>query len=123
MLGLNKYEFSSNTKYILQQWIEAIELSKKTANERLYSITGSSKNISKIVTEFEIDADQLAETLRKEVKEIFPDDRKWETIDDLLDACSKLSQEFFSVFDTCLILRPPRKDIIKLYMDTQHTIM
>jgi len=121
--GPKKYEFSSTTKYVLQRWVEAIELAKKTANERLYSITGTGKNIAKIVTQYEIDSDQLGDKLKKEALEIFSKDKDWETIDDLLEDCSKLSQEFFSIFDTCLVQTPPRKDIIKLYMDTQHVVM
>ena len=121
--GPKKYEFMSTTKYTIQQWLEALQLSKRTASERQYSITGSIKNISKIVTEHEIDADRLEERLKIEAKEIFPDDKEWEYIDHLLDECNKFSKELFSTFDACLAQNPPRKDIIKLYMNTQHTIM
>lgn len=121
--GPKKYELMSTTKYVVQQWIEAIELAKRTASERLYSITGSIKNISMIVTEFEMDSHLLSENLKKEAEQIFPKDKNWASIDDLLEDCSKLSKEFFSIFDACLVQKPPRKDVIKLYMDTQHTIM
>lgn len=97
--GPKKYEFMSTTKFLLQQWIEALELAKRTANEKLYSITGSIKNISKIVTQFEIDADLLADELSDEARAMFPHDYKYESIEELLDKCTKLSQEFFSIFD------------------------
>lgn len=97
--GPKKYEFMSSKKFLLQQWIEAIELAKRTANEKLYSITGSIKNISKIVTQFEIDSDQLAEQLKKEAKDIFPEDKKYEGLDQMLESCSELSKDFFSIFD------------------------
>lgn len=61
--GPKMHEFMSTKKYKLQQWTEAIQLSMRTANERLYSITGSIKNISKIVTQFEMDAHELSEEL------------------------------------------------------------
>jgi len=97
--GPKKYEFMSQTKFIVQKWVEAIQLAKRTASERLYSITGSIKNISKIVTQFEIDADQLADSLKKEAREIFPEDKSYDSLEDLLSDCSKLSKEFFSIFD------------------------
>ena len=121
--GPKKYEFISATKFVLQEWQEAIELGKRTASERLYSITGSIKNISMIVTEFEMDADRLSEKLNAEAKEIFPDTKVWDNLDNMLNDWTKLSQEFFSIFDAWLVQNPPRKDLIKLYMNTQHTIM
>jgi hypothetical protein len=80
------------------------------------------------VTQFEIDSDELADKLKKEVKVMFPDDKEWKIADfhgdsSVLANCDKLSKEFFSIFDACLVQKPPRKDIIKLYMDTQHTLM
>lgn len=83
--GPKKYEFMSSTKFVLQEWQEAIELGKRTASERLYSITGSIKNISMIVTEFEMDADRLSSKLIEEAKEIFPDTKIWDSLDSLLD--------------------------------------
>ena len=121
--GPKKYEFQSQTKFILQEWQEAIELGKRTASERLYSITGSIKNISMIVTEFEMDADRLSERLTLEAKEIFSDNKVWDSLDSMLNDWTKLSQEFFSIFDAWLVQNPPRKDLIKLYMNTQHVIM
>jgi hypothetical protein len=97
--GAKKYELMSNTKFLVQQWREAMELAKRTANERLYSITGTIKNISLIVTEFEIDRDELTQKLKNEVKKTFPEDKQWKVVDDLLEHCEKLSKEFFSIFD------------------------
>lgn len=82
--GAKKYDFMSTTKYIIQEWMEAIELAKRTADERKHSITGAIKNISRIVTEFEMDADLLAENLKREAKEMFPDNKEWESLDELL---------------------------------------
>jgi hypothetical protein len=41
--GKKKYELMSSTKYIVQQWMEAMDLAKRTANEMMYSITGTIK--------------------------------------------------------------------------------
>jgi hypothetical protein len=56
------------------------------------------------VTEFEIDADELAEKLKKDVKLMFPDDKEWKIADfhgdeSVLANCDNLSKEFFSIFD------------------------
>lgn len=83
--GAKKYELMSTTKFLVQQWREAMELAKRTASERLYSITGSIKNISLIVTEFEIDRDELTQKLKNEVKKEFPEDKEWKVVDDLLE--------------------------------------
>lgn len=64
-----KYEFISDKRYIIEQWIDAIELSAKTAKEKQYSITGKIKNISMIVTKFEIDRDQLTDELLQEIND------------------------------------------------------
>jgi hypothetical protein len=45
-VGFKKYEFSTGTRAQCEQWIEALELCKKTAMEVHQSITGSVKNIS-----------------------------------------------------------------------------
>ena len=62
-----KYQFISSKRYIIEQWVDAIKLSAKTAKEKQYSITGKVKNISMIVAKFEIDRDQLKEELENEV--------------------------------------------------------
>lgn len=97
--GPKKYEFMSTKKYVIQNWIEALQLAKRTASERQSSITGTIKNISKIVTEFEIDSDELGEKLKNEAKEKFHEDKDWDNLDEFLEECTTLSQEFFSIFD------------------------
>jgi hypothetical protein len=121
--GAKKYELMSETKYVVQQWMEAMQLSQRTFSERQMSLTGAMKNIARIVTEFEIDADELADRLNSEAREMFPKDKEWKSLDELLDKANDLSKELFSIFDACLAQNPPRKDLVKLYMETQHTIM
>jgi hypothetical protein len=121
--GAKKYELMSETKYVVQQWMEAMQLSQRTFSERQLSLTGTMKNIARIVTEFEIDADELSERLKNEVREMFPEGKEWKHLDEILDKANSLSKELFSIFDACLAQNPPRKDLIKLYMETQHTIM
>ena len=43
----------------------------RTASEKSYSIIGLIKNISRIITQFEIDSDELAEHLTKKAKKVF----------------------------------------------------
>ena len=62
-----KYQFISSKRYVVEQWVDAIELSAKTAKEKQYSITGKIKNISMLITKFEIDRDQLKEELENEI--------------------------------------------------------
>jgi hypothetical protein len=38
-----KYQFVSKKKFIIEQWVDAIELATKTAKEKQYSITGKIK--------------------------------------------------------------------------------
>ena len=39
----------------------------------------------------------------------------------LLQACGTFKDDLITTFDACLALKPPRKDIIELYMKVAHT--
>ena len=52
--GSNKYHLNSIYRFEMERWIEAITISMQTARESKLSLTGSCKNISKIVTSFDV---------------------------------------------------------------------
>ena len=58
-VGEKKYTFMASTRFIAEQWVEAIRCSNRTSNENRYSVTGKIQNISKIVTLFQLDRDSL----------------------------------------------------------------
>jgi len=55
------YHLNTPHRFILEQWIEAIEISMQTARERQMSITGVCRNISKLVTLFDTNEDIVRE--------------------------------------------------------------
>ena len=55
----------------MDRWLEAIELSSRTVQERQMSITGQNKNISKIIQQYEEDNIAFEENLLKNVEAHF----------------------------------------------------
>jgi hypothetical protein len=121
-----KYQFVSKKRFIIEQWVDAIELSSRTAKEKQYSITGKTKNISMIITKYEIDRDQLREEIEKDIDFILwtgdmKNYREFEDIYQTLELLNDVTEDMVSTFDACLVQKLPRKDIIELYMDVVHT--
>lgn len=124
-VGEKKYEFIAPTRFMAEQWVEAIECSSRTATENRYSITGKIKNISKIVTHFELDRDALKSELIEAVKEKLIDGiddeyHDFEEVHVLLALLTEIQDEMIQIFDACLAQKPSREDIIHLFMETQH---
>lgn len=125
-VGKKKYEFIAPTKFMAQQWVEAIECSHRTSSENRQSITGQIKNISKIVTLYELDRDALKDDILEGVKEKLQTmdiDSKYiefEEIHLLLELCTQISDEMVTIFDACLAQPKARKDIIEMFMGTTH---
>lgn len=122
------YQFVSNKRFIMEQWVEAITLSIKTAKEKQYSITGKIKNISMIVTNFEIDKDMVREEIEKDIdnqlwNEEMTDYKEYEEVYLTLEAIDVIKEDMIYTFDACLAQNPPRKDIIQMYMETVHLKM
>ena len=47
--GKRKFNFSFQERFLMEKWLSAFNISRKTAQEQLYSITGKTKNILRIV--------------------------------------------------------------------------
>lgn len=125
MPSQNKYEFVSKKRFYIEQWIDAIELSAKTAKEKQFSITGKIKNISMIITSYELDRDELREKIEKDADmqlwdEVTNNYKEFEEIHGLLQLLSEIKEEMIYTFDACMVQKPPRKDIIELFMETTH---
>ena len=120
-----KYEFVSKKRFYIEQWIDAIELSAKTAKEKQYSITGKIRNISMIITSYEMDRDELRERVERDTELMLWDEvtnnyKEFDEIHNLLLLLSEIKEEMIYIFDACMVQKPPRKDIIELYMETTH---
>ena len=120
-----KYEFVSKKRFVIEQWIDAIELSCKTAKEIQYSITGNIKNISMIITQYEIDRDQLKEEIDRDIDfKLWTDDmtnyKEFEEILETLALLTEIKDDMIYTFDACLVQKPPRNDIIEMYMESTH---
>jgi len=118
-----KYQFVSKRRFIIEQWVDAIELSTKTAKEKQSSITGKIKNISMIITKYEMDRDQLLEELEKDIDfKLWNDDmsnyKEYEEVHLTLEVLSEIKDDMVYTFDACMVQKPPRKDIIEMYMDS-----
>jgi len=79
-----------------------------------------------LVTKFEIDRDQLKEELEKEVDDkLLEDDltnyKEFEEVYQTLEAINEIKEDMINIFDACLVQKPPRKNLIELFMDTWHT--
>lgn len=99
-----KYQFVSKKKFIIEQWVDAIELSTKTAKEKQYSITGKIKNISMVITKFEKDRDELREDIEKDVdfklyNDEMTDYRKYEEVHQTLELLSSIKEDMLNTFD------------------------
>ena len=61
--GAAKYHLGALYRFEMERWIEAIVISMQTARESKLSLTGACKNISKLVTSFDLDK----ETITKQI--------------------------------------------------------
>lgn len=120
--GPKKYEFIAPARFVCEKWVEALELSKKTAKIKKYSITGNVKNISKIVTLYELDRDELRDDIEVEVDDKL-NENEFDDIMELLEVCTVIRDDMIMIFDACLAETKPRHDIIEMYMDTTHTLL
>ena len=112
-------------RFIIEQWIDAIELSCKTAKEIKYSITGNIKNISMIIAQYEIDRDQLKEQIDRDI-----DDKLWnedmtnyiefEEILETLALLTEIKDDMIYTFDACLVQKPLRDNTIGMYTEPTH---
>jgi len=57
--GNSKLHLNALYKFEMERWVEAIVISMQTARESKLSLTGSCKNISKMVTQYDMDKEKL----------------------------------------------------------------
>ena len=58
-----KYIFFFSEHHLMEKWLAAINISRKTAQERILSITGTVKNILRIIAMFDNDRTHLEEEI------------------------------------------------------------
>jgi hypothetical protein len=75
--GQRRLYLNVDSRAYLEKWVEAIELSCKTCIEKKHSITGTAKNISKIVFSFDLNKQDFITNLQKEFDKDLPLDKKW----------------------------------------------
>jgi hypothetical protein len=51
----------------MERWVEAIVISMQTAREAKLSLTGATKNISKMVTQYDMDREKMLKAMQKDI--------------------------------------------------------
>ncbi len=65
--GTSKLYLQATYKFEMERWVEAIVISMQTARESKLSLTGATKNISKVVMQFDIDKEKLIRSMTKDL--------------------------------------------------------
>jgi UV DNA damage repair endonuclease len=92
----------------MERWVEAIVISMQTARESKMSLTGACKNISMLVSQFDMDKARLEQKIKKDLsKRLNLELEDWDgDIDEILQLCSQVSDELIETFDACLAIKP-----------------
>lgn len=59
--GTQKFHLNTMFKFEMERWVEAIVISMQTARESKLSLTGAVKNVSRLVTAFDIQKEAFME--------------------------------------------------------------
>ena len=88
--GNDKIHLNSLYRFEMERWVEAIVISMQTARESKMSLTGACKNISMLVSQFDMDKTRLESKIKKDLAKRLPLDLEdWDgDIDDILLLCS-----------------------------------
>ena len=80
--GNKKMHLNALYRFEMERWVEAIVISMQTARETKLSLTGTVKNISKLVTQYDMDTegkDKLKRNIQKDLsKKLPPDVEDWD---------------------------------------------
>ena len=96
--GKKLFHLNTQYKFELDRWVEAVEISMQTAREKQLSITGACKNISQIVTLFDMNQDILRSQIEDEYEQKIPKTKdNWEDVESLLQTCSELKDDMITV--------------------------
>ena len=107
----------------MDQWVEAITLSKRSSIEAQNSITKNPKIMSKVANEYDADKGNFKLKLTNETNarlEFFSTNLSFE---DILVQCKEQTGEIVSVIDGCISMDPRREDIIAVYMEVPHSAL
>ena len=100
--GHTKYHLNFDYRYQLEQWREALLCSVQTAREAKLSITGKSKNISLIMSEFYKCPHSAKDKIQKKYINALQGNVKFRQIDTLTEVCSTLEEDMLVTFDACM---------------------
>jgi hypothetical protein len=65
--GSSKLHLNALYKFEMERWVEAIVISMQTAREAKLSLTGATKNISKMVTQYDMDREKMLKAMQKDI--------------------------------------------------------
>lgn len=84
--GNHKYHLNALYRFEMERWVEAIVISMQTARESKMSLTGACKNISLLVSQFDMDKTRLESKIKKDLAKRLPLDLEdWDgDIDEIL---------------------------------------
>lgn len=87
--GNHKHHLNSLYRFEMERWVEAIVISMQTARESKMSLTGACKNISLLVSQFDMDRIRLEQKIKKDLNKRLPLElEEWDgDIDDMLQLC------------------------------------
>lgn len=106
--GKSQLALTSVYRFEMERWIEAITISMQTAREGKLSLTGSNKNVSKIICQFDLDKDKLKKQWEKDLQKRLPlEIEEWSReVEPLLAACSVVRDDLIETIDSCLSSKP-----------------
>ena len=105
--GAQKLHLNSPHRFLIEQWNEAIGCSMQTAREMRLSITGTYRNISKLLKDF----DKSRETSSKELEKSFQKKMPlrasaYRDIDKLIEAATELKNDIIYLTDSAMAQSP-----------------
>ena len=121
--GHSKYHLNFRFRFELEKWREALFCSMQTAREAKLSITGMSKNISKLVHSFYMCPVSARYDVHEKFRAALQGQVKFREIDTLIEVCQQLQEDMMVTFDACMAQSPQRRDIIAVYMEEGHELM
>lgn len=102
--GGHRHHMNCKFRFELERWVQAIYISIQTARESKATITNTTKNIAKIIINYDCDFQKLKfQTEDFLHRKLSLDLDDWEDdIEELLTACSEVRDELIATFDACL---------------------
>ena len=86
----------------MERWVEAIKMSRKTAHERLYSITKQNRNIYRILQLFESGRAELKDEVEHSVLDALNAVTSSSPLQDLLATCQTITEDLIQASPSTL---------------------